>query len=76
MPDPIVGSRYEDAVVGREFTVVGIYERTVRDDEGKITGTEVIVDCLYEGADDPTRVELDLFKGDAGIELIETPDWV
>lgn len=76
MVDAIVGGRYEDEVIGREFTVVGIYERTVRDDGGKITGTEVIVDCLYEGEEDPARVELSLFKNDEGIELLETPSWV
>lgn len=75
MPDAILGARYEDSTLGREFDVVGIYERTVRNDDGEFVDTEVVVDCLYEGAENPARVELQRFKSDPGIEIIETPDW-
>lgn len=75
MTDAIIGAQYIDHTFDRKFEVVGTYERPIRDDSGAVVDTEVVVDCLYENADDPTRVELQNFKTDPGIELVETPEW-
>jgi len=75
MVDAIIGGQYHDRVVGKDFTVVGIYERAVRDEQGAIVDSEVVVDVQYDDGDDPVRVELYRFKGDEGMVLIEPPAW-
>lgn len=75
MTDAIVGAKYYDSTMDREFVVEGIYERTVREEDGTISGTKVIVDASYDDTDDLVAIELQNFKTDPGIELVETPEW-
>lgn len=76
MVDVFVGARYYDSVFDSEFEVVGTYERAIRNESGGIVDTEVVVDVLYDGHEDPTRVELDNFKSDPNIEMVEKPEWM